>query len=139
MPEPGNSHAGARVLVIEDNAENLELTVLMLEKGGYAVLTAGNAEQGIDMALREFPDLILMDIQLPGMDGLAATRELKADPRTCAIPVVALTALAMKGDEARIRSAGCDGYLSKPLHYQRLWATVAGLLTTNDSGLGNHG
>ncbi len=77
------------------------------------------------LARSEQPDLILMDIQLPGIDGLAATALLKRDPATSAIPVIALTALAMKGDEERIRAAGCDGYIAKPMRYQDLLATVA--------------
>lgn len=114
----------AKVLVIEDHLINMELTVLLLEKGGHSVLGARNAEEGLVMARVELPDVILMDIQLPGMDGLTATRVLKADPATLAIPVIALTALAMKGDEERIREAGCDGYLAKPLRYQALWQII---------------
>lgn len=114
----------AKILVIEDHPVNMKLAVLMLEKGGHSVLTAKNAEDGLVMARAELPDVIMMDIQLPGMDGLTATGLLKADPATRAIPVIALTALAMKGDEERIRSAGCDGYLAKPLRYKVLWAMI---------------
>jgi two-component system, cell cycle response regulator DivK len=114
----------AKVLVIEDHLINMELTVLLLEKGGHSVLGARNAEEGLALARAEQPDVILMDIQLPGMDGLAATRLLKADRATCAISVIALTALAMKGDEERIRDAGCDGYLAKPLRYRALWEII---------------
>ena len=115
----------ARVLVIEDNADNMLLTVMLLESVGYEVLTAVDAEAGLTLARRERPDLILMDVQLPGIDGLAATGLLKADAATRAIPVVALTALAMKGDEERIRAAGCDGYIAKPMRMHEFLAAVA--------------
>jgi len=81
------------------------------------------------LARDEHPDLILLDVQLPGMDGLAATRELKSQDATRAIPVIALTALAMKGDEERIRASGCDGYIAKPIRYREFLATVAAQLT----------
>ncbi len=123
----------ARVLVIEDHLINMELAVLLLEKGGHSVLCARNAEDGLVLARSELPDVILMDIQLPSMDGLTATRLLKADPITCVIPVIALTALAMKGDEERIRAAGCDGYLAKPLRYQMLWQVIEAQITLRDS------
>lgn len=114
-----------KVLVVEDNPANMKLAVLVLEQAGYRVLQAGDAADGLATARSESPDLILMDIQLPGMDGLAATRELKADPATCGIPVIALTAYAMKGDDEKMRAAGCDGYLAKPFHYPDLLAAVA--------------
>ena len=115
----------ARVLVVEDNPANMTLATFLLQSAGHAVITAANAEIGLMLARAEQPDLILMDIQLPGMDGLEATRLLKADAATRAIPVVALTALAMKGDEERIRAAGCDGYIAKPMRYKDFLATVA--------------
>ena len=115
----------ARILVVEDNPDNMTLVVFLLQSAGHTVLTALNAEAGLTLARVEQPDLVLMDIQLPGMDGLEATGLLKADPATRAIPVIALTALAMKGDEARIRAAGCNGYIAKPLRYQDFLATVA--------------
>jgi two-component system cell cycle response regulator DivK len=118
----------AAVLLIEDNPANLKLAVFLLESAGYAVITATDAEAGLTMARAELPDLILMDIQLPGMDGLVATGILKNDPTTRAIPVIALTALAMKGDEERILAAGCDGYVAKPLNYRDFLAVVAGWL-----------
>jgi len=113
-----------RILVVEDNAANLKLVVLMLEGKGYEVLQAEDAETGLRIAREKAPHLILMDMHLPGMDGLAATRLLKGDPATREIKVVALTALAMSGDRERIEAAGCDGYLSKPFHYQQLLETV---------------
>src|ERR1700682_5721140 len=114
----------ARVLVVEDNATNMTLAVFLLQSAGHAVLSATNAEAGLTLARDEQPNLILMDIQLPGMDGLEATALLKRDDATRAIPVIALTALAMKGDEERIRAAGCDGYIAKPMGYQEFLATI---------------
>ena len=118
----------ARILVVEDNPTNMKLVVMLLGKGGYTVITAMDAETGVTLARSEQPDLILMDIQLPGMDGLQATALLKSDPATRAIPVIALTALAMKGDEERIRAAGCDGYVAKPLAYKEFLAVVSAQL-----------
>jgi two-component system cell cycle response regulator DivK len=118
----------ARILVIEDNPDNMFLTVFLLESAGHTVLSAIDAEAGLTLARDELPNLILMDIQLPGMDGLEATVLLKRDDATRAIPVIALTALAMKGDEERIRAAGCDGYISKPIGIQDFLATVAARL-----------
>ena len=115
----------AKILVIEDNPANMKLASFILESAGYKVLPALDAEAGLTVARQENPDLILMDIQLPGMDGLQATGLLKADPATRAIPVIALTALAMKGDEERIRAAGCDGYVAKPLAYKEFLAVVS--------------
>ena len=118
----------ARVLVVEDNADNMLLTVMLLQSAGHEVLTAVDAEAGLTLARLERPDLILMDVQLPRMDGLAATALLKADEATRAIRVVALTALAMKGDEERIMAAGCDGYLAKPMRMHEFLEAVAGYL-----------
>jgi two-component system, cell cycle response regulator DivK len=113
------------VLIVEDNAANMKLAKFLLESAGHTVLTATDAEAGLTLARNEHPDLILMDIQLPGMDGLEATALLKRDEATRAIPVIALTALAMKGDEERIRAAGCDGYIAKPLAYREFLATIS--------------
>jgi two-component system cell cycle response regulator DivK len=115
----------ATVLIVEDNAANMTLALFLLQSAGHTVLSATNAEAGLTLARSEQPHLILMDIQLPGMDGLAATVLLKGSDATRAIPVIALTALAMKGDEARIRAAGCDGYIAKPIRYQTFLATIA--------------
>lgn len=119
-----------RVLVVEDNPANMTLATFLLESVGHTVLTARDAEAGLAVAREQQPDLILMDIQLPGMDGLQATGLLKQDEATRAIPVIALTALAMKGDEARIRAAGCDGYIAKPLAYREFLATISAHLAT---------
>jgi two-component system cell cycle response regulator DivK len=118
----------ARILIIEDHPDNMTLAVLLLKSAGYTVLTAVDAEAGLTLARAELPDLILMDIQLPGMDGLDATALLKRDRATCAIPVIALTAVAMKGAEDRIRAAGCDGYIAKPMGAKDFLATVAAQL-----------
>jgi two-component system, cell cycle response regulator DivK len=122
----------ATILVIEDNATNMKLSTFLLESQDHTVLPAVNAEIGLTLARDSNPDLILMDIQLPGMDGLAATALLKDDGATRHIPVIALTALAMKGDEERIRAAGCDGYIAKPLDYKDFLAKVKRWL--QDSG-----
>jgi two-component system cell cycle response regulator DivK len=114
----------ARILVIEDNPDNMFLTVMLLGSAGHTVLSAVDAEAGLTLARAELPALILMDIQLPGMDGLQATVLLKQHEATRAIPVIALTALAMKGDEERIRAAGCDGYIAKPIGVQDFLAKV---------------
>ena len=112
------------VLVVEDNPANMTLAVFLLQSAGLRVLTAIDAEAGLTLARTEQPSLILMDMQLPGMDGLEATMLLKTDASTSTIPVIALTALAMKGDEERIRAAGCDGYIGKPMRYKEFLATV---------------
>ena len=103
-------------LVIEDNSSNLKLLVDLLEREGYRSLIASSAEEAIDIAQHSQPDIILMDISLPGMDGLEATRLLKQDSQTLHIPVIAVTANALKIDEARAIEAGCDAYLSKPIN-----------------------
>ena len=113
-----------RILVIEDSPVNMALTVAILENAGHVVLQADHAGEGMEMARRERPDLVLMDIQLPDIDGLAATRMLKSDPRTAHLPVIALTAFAMKGDEDDTRAAGCDGYVTKPIRYKEFLAEM---------------
>jgi two-component system cell cycle response regulator DivK len=118
----------AKILIVEDNPANMTLAVFLLQSAGHTVVTATDAETGLALARDELPNLILMDIQLPGMDGLEAAAVLKRDETTRAIPVIALTALAMKGDEERIRGAGCDGYIAKPMRYQEFLAAVAAQL-----------
>jgi hypothetical protein len=114
-----------RILVIDDNAMNVELVEFVLTAAGYEVATAESAEQGFARIAQQRPDLILMDIQMPGLDGLEMTRRLKADPATREIVIVALTAYAMKGDEQRMREAGCDGYLPKPIKVKTLAQDLA--------------
>ena len=116
----------ATVLDVEDNPASMGLAVRqLLESVGHAVLSATDAEAGLKLARSEQPGLILMDIQLPGMDGLDAISLLKRGETTSGIPIIALTALAMTGDEERIRAAGCDGYIAKPMRYKEFLAAVA--------------
>src|SRR5688500_12374904 len=108
----------AKVLVVEDNPANMTLAGFLLNSAGHTVLSVTDAEAAWTLARAEQPDLILMDSQLPGREGLEAGTLRKADDATRSTPVVARTALAMKGDEERILAAGCDGYIAKPLEYQ---------------------
>ncbi len=117
-----------RILVVEDNPQNLKLVRDLLECRGHDVVSAVDGASGIDKAQREIPDLILMDVQLPGMDGLDATRRLKADSRTAEIPVIAVTAHALQGDSSRIRKAGCDGYITKPIDTRKFVDSVEAAL-----------
>lgn len=129
----------ANILVIEDNPANMKLASLLLLNGGHTVMRAVDAESGLILARDEHPDLILMDIQLPGIDGLAATALLKRDPATAAIPVIALTALAMKEDREKSRLAGCDAYIAKPLRYQDLYSAIEKLLTKSGTEASKNG
>ena len=121
----------AKILVIEDNPANMALATFLLQSVGHEVLSTTDAEAGLTLARERQPDLVLMDIQLPGMDGLKTTALLKRDDATRAIPVIALTALAMSGDEERIRAAGCDGYIAKPFAYREFLATIAAQLANS--------
>jgi two-component system cell cycle response regulator DivK len=113
-----------RILYIEDNPQNMRLVSKMLRIGGYDMLEATNGLTGVAMAAREMPDLILMDINLPDIDGLEATARLKASPQLAHIPVIALTANAMHGDRERFMACGCDGYLAKPVTKNELLNAV---------------
>ena len=104
-----------KVTVIEDNDINMKLVKTLLDLAGYEVIAATDAETGIDLIRTHQPDLILMDVQLPGMDGLSATKIIKQDEALKFIPVVALTSYAMRGDEEKAKQAGCTGYISKPI------------------------
>jgi CheY-like chemotaxis protein len=115
---------GKKILIIEDNLLNLELATDLLEANGFVVHSAQTAEEGLRLARELLPDLVLMDFSLPGMDGLSATQNLKADPLTRRLIVVGLTANAMKGDEELALHAGCDGYLTKPIDTRTFIATV---------------
>jgi two-component system, cell cycle response regulator DivK len=117
--------AGERILVVEDNAKNMKLFRDILDAKGYATLEAGSGEDAVELALAHVPDLVLMDIQLPGIDGLEALRRIRADVRTSTLPVIALTAQAMEGDDERFLAAGFDAYISKPVNVIDLLATVA--------------
>ena len=118
----------AKILVIEDNAANMKLVTRMLQIHGHTVLCAADAETGVPLARSGQPDLILMDIQLPGMDGLTATALLKTGSTTAAIPIIALTATLTQDDEKKARAAGCDAYISKPFRQQELNTTIEDLL-----------
>jgi two-component system, cell cycle response regulator DivK len=112
------SKVGKLILIVEDNELNMRLLNDVLEAHGYAIIKTGNGEEAIELARREQPDVILMDIQLPDISGLEATRRLKEDPSTRSIPIIAVTAFAMSGDEKRIRDSGADAYVPKPIMLQ---------------------
>jgi two-component system, cell cycle response regulator DivK len=116
--------AGELILIVEDNEKNLKLLRDLLQVKGYQTLEVGTAELGIELARRHTPHLVFMDIQLPGMDGVAALGQLRADPATAKIPVLALTAFAMQDERQRFRSAGFDGYLVKPINIRELLEVV---------------
>jgi two-component system, cell cycle response regulator DivK len=125
--------AGEPILIVDDNQLNLKLTRILLEKNGYLVRTAGDGNEALAL-LEEFkPRLILMDLQLPGMDGLEVTRRIKSNPSMSAIIVVALTAYAMKGDEEKARTAGCDGYITKPIDTRTLPSQIREYLEASSS------
>jgi CheY-like chemotaxis protein len=126
---------GPCILVVDDNPTNLKLASDVLGFDGYRVLKAADAEAAQEIITTARPDLILMDIALPGMDGLTLTRQLKADARTRPIVIVALTAFAMKGDDVKAREAGCDGYITKPIDTRTLSDTVARYLRLADEAL----
>ena len=119
---------GKTILLVEDNDLNRELAADLLTMAGLRVLVAADAETALDLAAHEPVDLILMDVSLPRMDGLEATRVLKSKPSTARLPVIALTAHAMKGDRERILAAGCDGYLTKPIDTRTFVESVASYL-----------
>jgi CheY-like chemotaxis protein len=125
---------GEPILVVDDNPANAALLAFLLEKHGYQIRTAADANEALEILSQFAPRLIMMDLQLPGMDGLALTRKLKADPATRDILVIALTAYAMKGDDERARAAGCDGYVSKPIDTRALPAVVAEFLRSSKPG-----
>ena len=118
------------VLVVEDNEKNMKLFRDVLQASGFKTLEATTAEEGIDLAAAHRPSLVLMDIQLPGVDGIEALARLRADDRTADIPVLAVTAQAMRGDRERFAEAGFDGYLSKPVDVLELMDVVKGHVAT---------
>lgn len=121
--------AAESILIVDDNPTNLKLLRVVLAAEGYDVMTANDAEEALRQLATARPRLILMDIQLPGIDGLELTRRLKADPAHTGIRIVALTAYAMKGDEEKARAAGCDGYVTKPIDVEALPRIVREYLT----------
>ena len=117
--------AGEKILIVDDNPVNLKLVRVLLSSQGYEVRSAGDAEEALAV-LREFmPRMILMDVQLPGMDGLELTRRLKADPALRGVIILGLTAYAMKGDQEKVLAAGCDGYVAKPIDTRKFPQLVA--------------
>ena len=140
-----NIRSKIKVLVVEDNLLNLELVTDLVESEGHIVWQARTAEEGLHQARTALPDIILMDLSLPGMDGLAATKLLRANPATADLPIIALTAHAMKGDEESALKAGCDGYLAKPINTRTFLTQVLDFIEAKDLGrpttpqiLGNH-
>ena len=115
---------GERILVVEDNEKNMKLFRDVLGARGYRTLEATTGGEAVELATEQAPDLVLMDIQMPGVDGVEALRRLRADERTAAIPVLAVTAQAMQGDRERFLAEGFDGYLSKPVNVRELIGTV---------------
>ena len=114
-----------RILVVEDNDMNMQLVEFLLEEGGYEIVKATSGEEALAITHNENPpDLILMDIHLPGMDGLSVVRAIKAEKRTSGIPILALTAHAMRGDKDRFLEAGCDGYISKPIDVKTFLGSI---------------
>lgn len=124
---------GGHILIIDDNPIDLRLASELLEVNGYRADVATDAEQGQRMLLRMIPDLILTDIALPGMDGLTLTKIVKADARLKGVPVVALTAFAMHGDDERAAAAGCDGYLTKPINTRNFAGKIAEILNASEA------
>lgn len=119
-----------KILVIEDNEVNQILVTRYLRREGYAVVHAGDGLSGVQMAQTESPDLILMDLSLPELDGWEATRRIKGDPKTSRIPIIALTAHAFQADVSNALQAGCDGYETKPVAYERLMTKIGSLLAS---------
>ncbi|HYL06691.1 MAG TPA: response regulator [Thermoanaerobaculia bacterium] len=124
--------AGEPILIVDDNPANLKLVRVMLRAEGYEVQAAVDAEQALALLASFHPRLILMDLQLPGMDGLTLTRRLKDDPATRDVAILALTAYAMKGDEEKAMLAGCDGYITKPIDTRTLPLVIARFLAARD-------
>lgn len=114
----------AKILVVEDQEDNRRILRDLLASAGFTTVEAVNGQEGVEMAERECPDLILMDIQLPGLDGYEATRRIKARPELCHIPIIAVTSYALSGDEVKAYQAGCDGYVTKPFSPRQLLAKV---------------
>ncbi len=124
--------APKRILVVEDNELNMKLLNDVLEAHGYEVMSTGRGAVAVEWARQYHPDLILMDLQLPDLSGLEATRQLKADPHTSSIPVIAVTAFAMAGDEKKARDHGCDAYVAKPIVLREFLNLIAGFIGTPD-------
>jgi two-component system, cell cycle response regulator DivK len=115
---------GQRILVVEDTEDNRQIVRDLLSSVGYELIEAVDGAEGVAMAQSQHPDLILMDIQLPGMDGYEATRQIRAVPELAGVPIIAVTSYALSGDEAKTRAAGCDGYVAKPFSPRQLLAKI---------------
>jgi len=124
----------SKILLVEDNEMNRDMLSRRLIRSGYEVVLALDGAQGAALAASDSPDLVLMDMSLPVLDGWEATRRLKSDPATRGIPVIALTAHAMAGDEEKAREAGCDDFDTKPIEYARLLSKIEGLLQKRKAG-----
>ena len=123
--------SGRKILVVEDNDMNMQLVEFLLEEGGYDIMKATSGEEALEVTRDSNgapPDLILMDIHLPGMDGLSVVRAMKEEPRTSNVPILALTAHAMRGDKDRFLEAGCDGYISKPIDVKTFLSSIEGFV-----------
>ena len=129
----GDADGGRLILVVEDSADNRLLVEAVLQSQGYRVNTAGSADEALESLRGAIPDLILMDIQLPGQDGLSLTRQLRADPSTATIPIVALTANAMRGDAEKAFAAGCVGYMTKPIDTRSFGVEIRRFMHASES------
>ncbi len=121
-------HTNEKILIVEDNPQNMRLIEMVLRANGHTPLKATDGDEALDVALRELPDLIIMDIQLPKLSGLEVTRKLRQIPAFSHIPIIGLTAYAMKGDKERVIEAGCDAYLPKPINTRELPRMIAQML-----------
>jgi len=117
-----------KILIVEDNPQNMRLLKMVLRAGNYTLLMATDGEEALDVAMKEHPDLIIMDIQLPKVNGLEVTRKLRETPAFSRTPIIGVTAYAMKGDKERVIESGCDAYLSKPINTRELPEVIAGML-----------
>ncbi len=124
------------ILVIEDNEQNLYLTTFILEKNGYQVVQARDGREGIDRAMQVKPGLVLLDVQLPVMDGYGVARALRGNPALARVPIVAVTSYAMVGDRERVLAAGCDGYIEKPINPQTFLAEIERFLPEKSDSTG---
>ena len=124
-----------RILVVEDNENNMYLITVLLQKSGFAILEARDGAEGVELAVKEKPDLILMDIALPVLDGYEATKRIKENKETKDIPVIALTSYAMVGDRAEALNSGCDGYIEKPINPETFVAELVKYLSAKNNGL----
>jgi two-component system, cell cycle response regulator DivK len=121
-----------RILIVEDNENNMYLISFILKKKGYTILQAGSGEEGVDLAAREKPDMIIMDIQLPGIDGLEATRRMRESGVSGNVPIIALTSYAMAGDREKAIASGCTGYIEKPINPETFTEELGKYLTQGD-------